>query len=206
MEKKRLLVCLAALVVGVTMMPIFAAFEAHVINVKAHIENALSVSPHELTFGTVFPEEVKSKTFQVDLSDSFLAEDRVDDVQYKLVQKPKPKVNAYETIYPSSYAGGKAAGLYCLEDIQDPQYEEYCYLNLCSYLDKTSKEGEGDVESSADLAKSKKDVEDTWNVELDTPCIKGNVPLAEINECKTIEKEGDYGCDIWVEVSGISEN
>jgi len=206
MKKKTLLICLAALVSGVSMVPMLAAFEAHVINVKAHIENALAVSPHELAFGVVFPEEVKSKTFQVDLSDSFLAEDRVDDVHYKLVQKPKPKANAYETIYPGSYPGGKVAALYCLEDLQDPQYEDYCYLDLCSYLDKTSNEGEGDVEASADLAKSKNDIEDTWNVELDTPCIEGYVPLAEINECKTIEKEGDYGCDIWVEVSGISEN
>lgn len=54
----------------------FSAFEAHVINVTARIENAISV-PQELTgldFGTVFPQEQLVKNFTLTLSDSFFAQ------------------------------------------------------------------------------------------------------------------------------------
>jgi len=75
----------------------FAAFEAHVINVKAHIENALEVQPEEIDFGVVFPQERRTADFRVGLSDSFMAQDRVNDVHYKLVQRRKPKAT-YESL------------------------------------------------------------------------------------------------------------
>ncbi|MDD5626611.1 MAG: DUF642 domain-containing protein [Patescibacteria group bacterium] len=49
-----------------------SAFEAHVVNVTAKIENALDVPITELDFGTVFPEEVLNKTMAVNLSESFM--------------------------------------------------------------------------------------------------------------------------------------
>ena len=70
-----------------------AAYEAHVINVTAKIENALAVDNYGIDFGTVFPQEyIKNKDFTVSLSKSFIDEDqtRVKDVQYKIVQKDKP--------------------------------------------------------------------------------------------------------------------
>ncbi len=67
----------------------FSAFEAHVINVTARIENALNVPVKFLDFGTVFPQEHLEKTIDVNLSASFLAENRVDDVEYFIRQKPK---------------------------------------------------------------------------------------------------------------------
>ena len=89
MAKKILLglVAIAVVVGGVAGM---SAYEAHVINVTAHIENALSVTPDELMFGTVFPQEKFYKDLTVALSGSFLEEDRVDDVEYVIKQKPKP--------------------------------------------------------------------------------------------------------------------
>src|SRR3989344_1115411 len=87
--KKKIVIGLAALGTAVALVPLFAAFEAHVINVTAKIENALSVSSTELDFGTVFPQEELDQQFDVQLSNSFLAEDRVDDVQYFIRQKPK---------------------------------------------------------------------------------------------------------------------
>ena len=81
------LVTAAAIVAGVA---VFSAFEAHVINVTAHIENALSVSTHGIDFGTVFPQEMVDEPFTISLSDSFKAETNVGDVSYKLVQKDKP--------------------------------------------------------------------------------------------------------------------
>jgi len=88
MKKKIILgmVSLAAVAGGVAGL---SAFEAHVINVTARIENALQVTPDEIRFGTVFPQEALDRDFHVSLSRSFLNEDRVDDVKYIIRQKPK---------------------------------------------------------------------------------------------------------------------
>ncbi|OGE74432.1 MAG: hypothetical protein A3I07_00755 [Candidatus Doudnabacteria bacterium RIFCSPLOWO2_02_FULL_42_9] len=67
----------------------FSAFEAHIINVTARIENALNVPVDAIDFGTVFPQEHLEKPLAVSLSQSFLDEDRVDDVSYFIRQKPK---------------------------------------------------------------------------------------------------------------------
>ncbi len=69
----------------------FSAFESHIINVTARIENALNVPTEALAFGTVFPQEYLTRDIQVGLSDSFLSENRVDDVTYTIKQKPKVK-------------------------------------------------------------------------------------------------------------------
>src|SRR3989338_7252207 len=71
------------------MLPLFAAFEAHVINVTARIENALFVPVKSINFGTVFPQEKLDKFFDVQLSQSFRDESRVDDVDFFIRQKPK---------------------------------------------------------------------------------------------------------------------
>ena len=80
---------LATIAVVVAGAAAFSAFEAHVINVTAKIENALNVPLRALNFGTVFPQEKLDKTFDVTLSQSFQDEDRVDDVDYFIRQKPK---------------------------------------------------------------------------------------------------------------------
>lgn len=79
----------AALAAVVIALPMFAAFEAHVVNVTARIENALTVPVKFLDFGTVFPQEYLVKDLGVSLSGSFLEEPRVDDVEYFVRQKPK---------------------------------------------------------------------------------------------------------------------
>ncbi len=86
---KKILLSIAA--VGVTLVgaSMFAAFEAHVVNVTARIENALEVPLSHIDFGTVFPQEVLVKDLPVRLSGSFMTEPRVDDVRYFLRQKPK---------------------------------------------------------------------------------------------------------------------
>lgn len=86
---KKVLLSLGALAVALAVVPMFAAFEAHVINVTATIENALNVSAKFLDFGTVFPQEKLEKPVDIMLSRSFIEEDRVDDVEYFIRQKPK---------------------------------------------------------------------------------------------------------------------
>jgi len=52
----------------------FSAYEAHIVNVTAKIENAMSVSVSALDFGNVFPQEKLDQTFNMSLSDAFLAQ------------------------------------------------------------------------------------------------------------------------------------
>ncbi|MEK7561008.1 MAG: hypothetical protein AAB539_03580 [Patescibacteria group bacterium] len=86
---KKFLIGAAALGTTLAVLPLFAAFEAHVINVTARIENALSVPTDPINFGTVFPQEQLDRRISVKLSQSFLDEPRVDDVSYFIRQKPK---------------------------------------------------------------------------------------------------------------------
>ncbi len=86
---KKLLVGFGAIAIAVVGASMFAAFEAHVVNVTATIENALTVPTESITFGTVFPQEHLNQPLEVRLSDSFIAEGRVDDVDYFIRQKPK---------------------------------------------------------------------------------------------------------------------
>src|SRR3989344_1287052 len=91
----------ATLAVVVAGAAAFSAFEAHGINVTARIENALKVDTYAIDFGTVFPQEKLDKFFNVGLSDSFVAEDRVDDVEYFIRQKPKC---ANDPLNPTEYS------------------------------------------------------------------------------------------------------
>lgn len=79
MKKKIVLLAGAAgaILAGVVMM---TAFEGHVVNVTAKIENALDVPVTELEFGTVFPEEVLYKDMIVQLSESFMGQAGCSDV------------------------------------------------------------------------------------------------------------------------------
>src|SRR3990167_575633 len=86
---KKILLGLGAVGVTLVMVPLFAAFEAHVVNVTARIENALSVPVDPIAFGTVFFQEQLERRLPVQLSQSFLDENRVDDVEYIIRQKPK---------------------------------------------------------------------------------------------------------------------
>ncbi len=87
--KKKILLGLGALALAVVTVPMFAAFEAHVINVTATIENALSVTTQAIDFGTVFPQEHLDKPLQIALSGSFLTATGTDYVSYIIRQKPK---------------------------------------------------------------------------------------------------------------------
>ncbi len=90
-------IAIAAALAGVVGM---SAFEAHVINVTAHIENALGVSAYGIDYGTVFPQEDRTGQFTVSLSDSFKEQGRVDTVAYDIVQKPKQWRDEFDGTYP----------------------------------------------------------------------------------------------------------
>ena len=153
---KKIFLGLGALALVMVAVPMFSAFEAHVINVTATIENALSVPIKAIDFGTVFPQEYLKESLGITLSDSFLAENRVDDVDYFIRQKPKCGVtNADGTqIVGPTWTGHVVVGdnpftanvvetyyVDCDADrpiqvLQHPNPEFWLLPSLCEYISK----------------------------------------------------------------------
>ena len=58
---KTFLLLIAGLAVIVTGVVSFAAFESHIVKIKAHVESATYTTPYDIDFKTVFPQEVVYK-------------------------------------------------------------------------------------------------------------------------------------------------
>ena len=224
---KKILLGLGAFLFVVAGIAALAAFEAHVINVTAHIENALSVSTKEIEFGTVFPQEYLENSFTVTLSQSFLDETqlRKGDVQYKIEQKPKCIDEDGEHVLCEVDETGECvcpAGTTTMPD-------------LCRFLSKMCSECDNDTpvpsyynsgtnecsEPSLHIATGYLtkchpdhvqcpygDTSDCWKVDLKVPPVTGSVGQDWPASCAdyTVPTDGaDYGCDLWVEVTGFSD-
>ena len=136
---KKLILGLVGLMAALVLMPMFAAFEAHVVNVTATIENALQVHPQSIRFGTVFPQEHLFSDFFIAFSQSFSTTDqlRVGTVEYVIKQKPMPKPERVAAL-----GGKEAARDWCHAnapvnpgDVNDPYYVN-CYPSICPYVSK----------------------------------------------------------------------
>ena len=237
-------------------LPMFSAFEAHVINVTAQIENALMVPLKSIDFGTVFPQEHLDKPLAIALSDSFITEDRVDDVNYIIRQKPKcgwtlnngtnllglPTATGHVVVDP----GTGATSVECPDPGNPlrPDGAVYGVLpSLCEYISKEGEDGNDETLASfhkpytvvqdangvyslvwtdthGRLAKSESDRTDNWIIDLAVPCFGGYCAqdwkdfVLGINPNATntddyIQPIGNehkvFGCDLWVEVTGVSE-
>ena len=148
--KKKILLGVGALVAVAAGVVGMSAFEAHIINVTAKIENALQVQTAAIEYGTVFPEELLLERFEMTLSRSFLEEPRADDVGYHIKQKDKPRDPNQDVCFdavgtPSPCppgVQGTPSTEYCHEnrpqDAGNPAdpYYRFCYPNLCPYLSK----------------------------------------------------------------------
>ena len=250
------LVALVALTVGVVGL---SAFEAHVINVTAKIENALRVATTEIDFGTVFPQEQLEKPLAIALSDSFIDEDRVDDVEYVIRQKPKcavttvggtelldfPTATGHVNVDPVTGAvtidcGPAPAGM--------PADANWGVLpSLCEYVSKHPDEdpkNDGSLNSfhapytvvqeqedgpfgirwndtKGHLAKATDDLEDLWTIDLAVPCFGNHCAQDWEDFVRRVIGDPDFddaakyvqdinnehkifGCDLWIEVFGIS--
>jgi hypothetical protein len=56
------------------------------------------------------------------------------------------------------------------------------------------------------LSKIDQDLLDAWIVDLKVPPVTGTVGQDWPAGCPTVEEDKqDYGCDLWIEVTGISE-
>ena len=67
---KKAILVVAALLMVVSGIAAVSAYEAHLINVTAHVENALTVDTAAIDFGTVFPQEWLIKDRVIALSTS----------------------------------------------------------------------------------------------------------------------------------------
>jgi len=182
----------------------FSAFEAHVINVTATIENALTVpiEAEGLSYGTVFPQEELDLPFDVRLSGSFLEQTRVDTVDYVIRQKPKCVLVEDVDLPQFGLVTEDEQGTFACED-----EENYDILPLlCPYLSKHETTGDpqnvpgdpGDNDSqginafhglpglwnlattlatqvAGQLWSTVGDVGDTWNIDLRVPCFAGDL-------------------------------
>lgn len=187
---KKIFLVIGALVVSLAAMPLFAAFEAHVVNVTAEIENALFVHPQSLEYGTVFPQEYLLSRFFVTFSESFSERDqrRVGTVEYLVKQKP-------QCVDPNGN----------LEQVEEDQNGNFICPDgttmrplLCPYLSKEPDHdpgGEDDNDTGvppfhdpfdpANYAHGKlikfdengstlnNDPSDTWTVDFAVPCFRG---------------------------------
>lgn len=86
---KKVLLLVSALLIVFSGVAAVSAYEGHMVNVKAHVENAIGVTDYEVDFGTVFPEETLETQIWVGLSESFRAQERYSSVQYRIFWEPK---------------------------------------------------------------------------------------------------------------------
>lgn len=221
MKKRILILSLSVVAVAGSILGA-SAYEAHIINVTAHIENALRVFPAEKDFGTIFPQEYSQKSIFITTSSSFCqpTQRRVLNIDYKIVQKPKCK-NAAGEYAPVNYATHQ-----CPDGYME-------MISLCPYLSKTPAQTDNapytdygvlpfhdpsDPSSVATGTINKDhDLQDEWIIDLPAPCFKGYCsqdwpefvhsynPDADPHDYELVgDPDGtDLGCDLWVEVTNI---
>lgn len=203
-HKKYILFAVAVAILGAVLWGSIEVRANHVT-----IDPNLSLSPNVISFSTVFPGEVHFKPLVVDLSSAFLASPEHDDVEYRIVQKPKPRTDS-----PEERA-------YCAAN---PLDYTRCYPSLCPYLSKTADNNPNPANDTSvpafhnpdaptsiaygRLAKSEGDVKDDWVIDLHTPCFKGqcdqsNSVPAEYQLDPALNGEV-FGCDLVVEVTSVS--
>ncbi|RJR31302.1 hypothetical protein C4569_02565 [Candidatus Parcubacteria bacterium] len=220
---KKILIFSAVIIISLALVPMFAAFESHVINVTAKIESALVVSPKEVDFGAIFPQETFYEDYKVELSSAFMSESRVNSVSYVIRQTPKPKD-------PAKTIGGMSSQEWCRQNHPaddgnpgDPYYEN-CYPVLCTYLSKIKNPADIDcndrqlrVPHDIDdvalgyLTKSGSDIRDLWQLELTVPCFEGSCEIdfdphlyGDPLDPRMLDRV--FGCDLLIEVTGIDES
>ena len=191
---KKILLGLGAAGITLALIPMFAAFEAHVVNVTAKIENALNVPLEPINFGTVFPQEQLDRTLDVHLSQSFIDENRVDDIDYIIRQKPKCQLVSQNSVDLPQF-GRVTEDLRGNFVCEDEVHYDIMPL-LCPYLSKHEISSDGLVAENdsagikafhglpgpwtmattlatqvkGHLAKLQQDFDDLWNIDLKVPC------------------------------------
>lgn len=200
-----------------------AVFEAHLINVVAQVDGDISVTPTELEFLTVFPQEGLYKTFEIDLGPA------ATEADYVIRQKPKCV----------DLSGNHPRVLEVNGSFVCPSGSVMMPL-LCPYLSKHEQTGDGtsgendssgiaafhglpvpwNVQTSINtqvegkLSRLSEDLSDQWNIDLKVPCFKGrcaqdwpNFVVTEsgnpnidpnLYKADPANEHKIFGCDLWV--------
>lgn len=222
--KKKIALTGIALFAGIAGIVGVSAFEAHVINVTAQIENALFVHPEAREFGTVFPQEFHEQGFFVTFSESFSTRDqqRVHIVDYAIKQKPKCADSVDNPTVFSRVTENEAGEFVC----EKPGH--VMLPLLCPYLSKTPANLDGndvgvpafhapDAVATGRIDKIAKHVGDNWTVDLAVPCFEKHCAQDWADFVREHNPEADpdqfmadpadeskvFGCDLWVEVTDI---
>jgi hypothetical protein len=89
---KKAILIVAALVLVLSGVAAVSAYEGHLINIKAHVENAIAVETYEMDFGAVFPQEELQKQLTFGMSESFCdkTQTRLSSISYELYYELKP--------------------------------------------------------------------------------------------------------------------
>lgn len=200
MKKKIIILSGLAMFTGIAFLPIISAFEAHIINVTAKIEQALSVNTRVINFGTVFPQEYFEKPMFVTFSNSFFNDDNensgsgeVSKVDYDIKQMPEPRpeyINEVGINEARTWCGAHYPQTPFNKDSEDwKEYLQNCRPSLCAYLSKTPDNFPNpgndtgvppfhDPFSEAGTAhgtidNNSLDIVDLWTIDLAVPCFKG---------------------------------
>ena len=104
---------------GVLAIVLFGSIRVGAQNVT--IDPNLNVSPNIISFETTFPGEVNFRPLTINLSPDFLQSPIHDDVEYRITQQTKPRIDT------------QAERDYCK---QFPNDLSRCYPSLCPYLSK----------------------------------------------------------------------
>ena len=106
---KRLLLVLGAVVIVASGVAAVSAYEGHLINVTAHVENAMKLSTNMVYYGTIFPQEWSTRDIWVKFSQSFCltTQTRVGHIDYSiwLGWKPKDSGGYYPWLGDALYIG-----------------------------------------------------------------------------------------------------
>jgi hypothetical protein len=124
---KKAILIVAALLLVASGVAAVSAYEAHTINVKAHVENALWVDTEEVNFGTVFPEEFIKHHRLIRLSDSAI--DALGDQGLGTLQSVEIQVFAEWKPVPAD------ANPYPVPVVQDADGNDYyAWMGECLYV------------------------------------------------------------------------
>jgi len=157
---KKVLLLVSALLIVFSGVAAVSAYEGHLVNVKAHVENAIAVTADHFDFGIVFPEEKLETDIYVGLSESFLAQQRYSTVEYKVYWERKPVPDGVEVCKPETIDG--------IDYYQ--MIREYVRVMIDGdELDGWADNGKGAFEADYLGVLNMSDICDTINLSIDPP-------------------------------------
>lgn len=169
MKKKLTFSVIIAFILIISGITAVGAWEGHLVDVKAHVENAVGVTPLDVDFGIMFPQEEVEKEVYIGLSESFRAEEqtRYSSVKYYVCWEPK-LIEGHDPILAN-------------QPICDPDEDGY-FEPLWPWLQVNAEgdtiyevpvQGDGYVRIGEGILYKADDICDVWHLVFDPPVFAG---------------------------------